>query len=149
MTLFQHQRMWSFSGVCWDQVASTVSTKCPSSIGTASPLVAREPSGPHSAPEDSPFPPEHCQVWSCGVAAFALPLFTVLMEFKPSRLSFLPFYFSPCSCFQFSTFQLLWGRGTFPVFSPSPVSVLSPPTKAPPFPRLLSPQVHLSAPRTC
>ena len=27
-TLFQHQRMWLFSGVCWDQVASTISTKC-------------------------------------------------------------------------------------------------------------------------
>ena len=37
------------------------------------------------------FPPEHRQVWSCGVAAFALPLFTVLMEFKPSPFSFLSF----------------------------------------------------------
>ena len=26
-TLFQHQRTWPFSGVCWDQVVSTVSTK--------------------------------------------------------------------------------------------------------------------------
>ena len=90
-TLFQHPRMWLFSGVCWDQVASTVSTKCPSSSGTAFPRVAREPPGPHSAPGDSPFPPEHCQVGSCRVAAFALPLFTVLMEFKPSPFSFLPF----------------------------------------------------------
>ena len=91
MTLPQHQRMWPPSGVCWDQVASTVSTKCPSSSGTAFPRVAREPPGPHSVPGDSPFPPEHRQVWSCGVAAFALPLFTVLMEFKPSPFSFLPF----------------------------------------------------------
>ena len=53
--------------------------------------VAREPPGPHSVPGDSPFPPEHRQVWSCGVAAFALPLFTVLMELKPSPFSFLPF----------------------------------------------------------
>ena len=45
----------------------------------------------HSVPGDSPFPPEHCQVLSCGVAAFALPLFAVLMEFKPSPFSFLPF----------------------------------------------------------
>ena len=37
------------------------------------------------------FPTRHCQVLSCGVGAFALPLFTVLMEFKPSPLSFLPF----------------------------------------------------------
>ena len=90
-TLFQHQRMWPFSGVCWDQVASTVSTKCPSSSGTIFPCVAPEPPSSHSVPGDSPFPPEHHQVSSCGVAAFALPLFTVLMEFKPSPLSFLPF----------------------------------------------------------
>ena len=38
MTLFQHQRKWPFSGVCWDQVASTVSTKCPSRSGTAFPM---------------------------------------------------------------------------------------------------------------
>ena len=91
MTLFQHQRMWPFSGVCWDRVASTVSTECPSSSGTAFPRVAREPPGPHSAPGDSPFPPEHCQVLSCGVAAFVLSLFIVLMEFKPSPFFFLPF----------------------------------------------------------
>ena len=91
MTLFQHQRMWMFSGVCWDQVASTVSTKCPSSSGTTFPSVAQEPPRPHSVPGDSPFPPEHHQVSSCGVAAFALPLFTVLMEFKASAFSFLPF----------------------------------------------------------
>ena len=69
----QHQRMWLPSGVCWDQVASTVSTKCPSSSGTAFPCVAREPPGPHSVPGDSPFPPEHCQVSSCRVAAFGSP----------------------------------------------------------------------------
>ena len=85
-TLFQHQRMWPPSGVCWDRVASTVSSR-----GTAFPRVAREPPGPHSVPGDSPFPPEHRQVGSCRVAAFALPLFTVLMEFKPSPFSFLPF----------------------------------------------------------
>ena len=36
-------------------------------------------------------PTRHCQVWSCRVAAFAFPLFTVLVEFKPSPFSFLPF----------------------------------------------------------
>ena len=91
MTLFQHQQMWPFSGVCWDQVASIVSTKCPSSSGTAFPCVAREHPRPQSVPGDSPFPPGHCQVSSCRVAAFALPLLTVLMEFKPSPFSFLPF----------------------------------------------------------
>ena len=47
--------------------------------------------GLHSAPGDSPFPPEHRQVWSCRAAAFELPLFMVLVEFKPSPFSFLPF----------------------------------------------------------
>ena len=46
-TLFQHQRMWLFSGVCWDQVASTISANCPSSSGTVFPCVAQEPPGPH------------------------------------------------------------------------------------------------------
>ena len=90
-TLFQHQRMWLFSGVCWDQGASIVATKCPSSSGTAFPHMAQEPPGPHSVPGNSPFPPEHHQVLSCRVAAFAFPLFTVLVEFKPSPFSFLPF----------------------------------------------------------
>ena len=91
MILFQHQRMWPPSGVCWDQVASTVSTKGPSSSGTAFPRVAQEPPGPHSVHGDSPFPRAHRQVPSCGVAAFALPLFTVLIEFKLSPFSFFPF----------------------------------------------------------
>ena len=51
----------------------TASSKCPSSSGTAFPRVPQEPPRPHSAPGDSPFPPEHGQVWSCGVAAFVLP----------------------------------------------------------------------------
>ena len=40
-TLPQHQRMWLPSGVCWKQVASIVSTKCPSSSGTAFPVGPR------------------------------------------------------------------------------------------------------------
>ena len=39
--------------------------------------VAREPPRPHCLPGDSPFPSEHRQVLSCGVIAFALPLFIV------------------------------------------------------------------------
>ena len=116
--LFQHQRMWLFSGVCWDQVASTVSTKCPSNSGTAFSRVAQEPPGPHSTPGDFPFPAEHLQVSSCRVADSTLPLFIVLMQFKPSPFSFLlsPFSFllSPFS-FLLSPFlvQLLW---LFPIF---------------------------------
>ena len=68
MTLPQHQRMWLPSRVCWDQEASTVSTKCPSSSGTAFPCEAQETPGPHSVPGDLPFPPAHHQVWSCRVA---------------------------------------------------------------------------------
>ena len=71
----------------------TAPTKCPSSSGTASPRVAQEPPGPQSAPGDLPFPPEHRQVLSCRVADFVPPLFTVLMEFKPSPFSFLLYPF--------------------------------------------------------
>ena len=111
--------MWPFSGVCWDQVASTVSTTCPSSSGTAFPRVAREPPRPHSVPGDSPFPREHRQVWSCRVAAFALPLFTVLMELKPSPFSLFSLVPAAVSNFLLSL-QLLLGRGAFPVCSPLP-----------------------------
>ena len=72
-TLFQHQQMWPPSRVCWGQVASTVSTKCPSSSGTTFCCVVREPPGPHCAPGDLPFPPEHHQVSSCGVVALCSP----------------------------------------------------------------------------
>ena len=107
----------------------TASTKCPSSSGTTSPLVAGEPPGPHSAPGDSPFPPEHHQVSSCGVADSAtLPLFMVLMEFEPSPLSFLlsPFLAQSLRLFPIFHFHssCLWGgRGAFPIFfPPSPSS---------------------------
>ena len=40
-TLFQYQQMWLFSGVCLG--GCTVSTKCPSSRGAASPHVAQRP----------------------------------------------------------------------------------------------------------
>ena len=43
---------------------------------------------PHQA---SPFPPEHHQVWRRGDSDSALPVYRVLMEFKPSPFSFLPF----------------------------------------------------------
>ena len=114
--------------------------------------VAQEPPRPHSVPGDSPIPPEHRQVSSCRVADSALPLFTVLMEFKSSPFSFLlsPFLV-PVAASNFPlSLQLLLGRGAFSIFSPHPVSVLSPPAKAAPCPlRLLSPPVHFSAPRTC
>ena len=40
-----------------------------------------------SVPGDSPFPPELRQVWCCRVSASELPLFIVLMQFKPSPFS--------------------------------------------------------------
>ena len=123
-TLHQHQRMWPYSAVCWVQEASTVSTKCPSSSGTAFPRVAGAPPEPHSVPGDLSFPPEHRQVWSCRVAALALPLFPVLMEFEPSPFSFLPspfFNLVPVAVSNFPlSLQLLLVRGAFPVFSPLP-----------------------------
>ena len=101
------------------------STKCPSSSGTASPRVAQAPPGSHSLPGDLPFPPEHYQVSSCRFADFVLPLFTVLMEFIPSPFSLLPFKFSPCGCFQFSTFSLAtFGEGCFSCILPT-ISILS------------------------
>ena len=112
-------------------MASTVSTKCPSSSGTAFSHVAREPPGPQSVPGDSAFPPEHGQVSNWGVAAFGLPLFTVLKEFKPSPFSFL-FLLSPFSLFSLvpaavSNFplspQLHLGKGAFSLCFPPPQSL--------------------------
>ena len=77
--------------------------------------------GLHSAPGDSPFPPEHRQVWSCGISASALPLFTVLMEFKPSPLSFLLFAFLIQSLWLFPLFHFLsscFVGSDFHIFSP-------------------------------
>ena len=148
-TLFQHQRMWPFSRVCWDQVASTVSTKCPFSSGTSFPHVAREPPGPHSVPGSFPFPLEHFPVLSCGVAGSVLPLFTILMDLNPLLCPFLvqslwlfPIFNFLSSCF--------WGGVLFPYVSPPTVSLLSLPAKAAPCPlQLLTPHVHLSMPRLC
>ena len=94
----------------------------------------------------SPFPPEHHQVWSCGVAAFALPLFTVFMEFKPSPCSFLSLGPAAVSSFPLSL-QLLLGRGTFPTLSPALDTILFPPAKAAPcpLPASLSPSSPLHA----
>ena len=98
----------------------TASTKCPSSSGTASPRVAQEPPGPHSAPGDSPFPPEHRQVSSCEVSDSAFPLITVLMEFKPSPFSFVLFAFLVQSLWLFPIFHFLsscfWGGVLFLYF---------------------------------
>nr|XP_060511930.1 uncharacterized protein LOC132693229 [Panthera onca] len=90
-TLFQHQRMWPFSGICWDQVVSTVSTKCPSSSGTAFPRVDQEPPGPHSAPGDSPFPSEHLQGRSQD-GRTAWKLFACLVSMKYSQTNTKPSY---------------------------------------------------------
>ena len=74
--------------------------------------------GLHSAPGDSPFPPEHHQVSSCGVSGSALPLFIVLVEFKPSPFSLFSSVPAAVSTFPFSL-QLLW-RGAFPISPPPP-----------------------------
>ena len=53
MSLFQHQQMWLFFGVCWDLClwsSCTASTKCPPSRGTTFTSVAQGPLRPHSLP---------------------------------------------------------------------------------------------------
>ena len=93
MTLFQHQQMWLFSQVHWG-LAFGGPTQPLSGVLLGGepplPMWSEEP-GLHSAPGDSLFPPEHCHVLSCRVSDSVLPLFIVLMEFKPSPFSFLPF----------------------------------------------------------
>ena len=95
-TLFQHQQMSLFFQVHWDLAFGGHTQPLPgvSPAGELPlPMWPEEP-GLHSAPEDSPFPPEHCQVVTCRVSDSALPLFIVLMEFKPSPFSFLLSLFS-------------------------------------------------------
>ena len=94
---------------------------------------------------------EHHQVWSCGVAAFALPLFTVLRNLNRLLSPFSLYSLVPAAVSNFPlSLQLLLRRGAFPVFSPSPVSVFSLPAKVVPYlPQLLAPQIPLSVPRTC
>ena len=99
MTLFQHQQMWWFSGVCWDWVATeplpnafpAVELLLPCNSPESPGRFARGSPRPHSAPGDLPFPPEHRQVSSCRVSDSVIPVYKVLMEFKPSSFSFLPF----------------------------------------------------------
>ena len=63
----------------------------PTSRGTASHHVAQRPPGLHSAPGDSPFPPAQPGIELRRFRVCTHPVYTVLMEFKPSPFSFLPF----------------------------------------------------------
>ena len=66
------------------------------------------------------------ELWSFRLCA--PPVYRVLMEFKPSPFSFLPFLFSHCRCLYFPlSLQLLLGVMLFP-YSP-PVAILSPQAK--------------------
>ena len=107
MTLFQHQRMRPFSGLLG-----------PGGFNSLYQMSFQQWN--HFSPcGDSPFPPDHCQISSCRVAAFVLPLFTVLMEFKPSPFSL--FSLVPVAIYNFLlSLQLLLGRGAFPIFYPHP-----------------------------
>ena len=82
--------MWPFSGDCWAQVASQ---PLPDVLPEVELLLLMWL-------ENLPDPtlllgfalmPEHCQVLSYVVSDSKLPLFTVLMEFKPSPFSFISF----------------------------------------------------------
>ena len=67
--------------------------------------------------------PPVIELWSCRLPLF--PLFTVLMEFKPSPFSFLPFSSVPAAVSNFRlSLQLLLGRGAFHIFSPPSPSSL-------------------------
>ncbi|XP_042827129.1 uncharacterized protein LOC122234544 [Panthera tigris] len=65
MTLFHHQQIWLFSGVCWDRVA----TQPPPDvhpIGELPLLVWPQDNWPSLSPGDLPFPPEHRQAGKPG-----------------------------------------------------------------------------------
>ena len=114
--LFQHQQMWLFSGIHWDLClwgGCTASTKCPASRGTATPYVAVDSSDLAllSTPGDSPFPPEQCQVLSCGVLDSS-SVSRVLMEFK--QLSFLLSPYFVQSLWLFPLFHFLSSHPTLP-----------------------------------
>ena len=94
-----------------------------------SPCGPRTPQTSLSAPGDSSFPPEHCQLLSCGVQVSdsALPLFIILTVFKPSSFSFPPFVLSLLmGVSTFLSLQLLWGGGGVLFLYSPPISVLSP-----------------------
>ena len=124
MSLFQHQRMWLISGVYWDLCrwgGHTACTKCPPCRGTASPHVVEGPLKPHALLLW--IRPSHQSTTRYQAAEFQTlhSLFIVLMEFKHSSFSFLPFLFSPLQLFLLflflsSCFQG-WG-GAFPILSP-------------------------------
>ena len=100
-SLFQHQRIWLFSRVHWDLClcgGCTASTRCPPNRRTASPRVARGPLGPRSLLLG--IHPSHqstTRYQAMEPQTLCSPIYRVLMEFKHSPLSFLPFLFSPCS----------------------------------------------------
>ena len=92
-TLFRHQRMWPFSGVYWAQVASSlyqISFQQWNHFSLCGPRTSRTPLCSWGFTFPTRAPPG-MELWSHSLLTFALPLFTVLMEFKPSPFSFLPF----------------------------------------------------------
>ena len=129
MTLFQHQQMWWFSGVCWDWVATeplpnafpAVELLLPCNSPESPGRFARGSPRPHSAPGDLPFPPEHRQVSSCRVSDSVIPVYKVLMEFKPSPFSLFSSVPAAVSTFLLSLQLLLLGGGMLFPNSPTPL----------------------------
>ena len=142
MTLFQHQRMWLFSGSAGPGGFNSLYQMSFQQWNRFSPC------GPRSS--QTPL----CS-WGFILPTRALPgiklqscrlsaplVYRVLVAFKPALFSFLPFQFSPCGCFHFSTFSppaLVW-RVLFPSSpTPHPVSVIFLQAKTVPCPLWVSP----------
>ena len=102
--MFQHKQTWLFSGVHWDLClwgGHTASTKCPASRGTTSPRVAQGLLVPCCLLLGNR--PSHQSSASYRAVEFQTlcsPVYRVLMVFKPSLFSFLPFLLSPLCVFQ-------------------------------------------------
>ena len=140
--------MWLFSQVHWGLAFGGATQPLPGVLPAGEPPLPVWPEKRRTSlcSWGFAFPTRAPPVSSYRVADSALPLFTALMEFKPSPFSFLPFSLfssvpAAVSTFPLSLQLLLWEEVLFP-YSPSHplISVLSLLSKAAPCPpRLLSP----------
>ena len=84
----------------------------------------------------------------CGFRLCVPPVYRVLMAFKPSAFSFLPFLFSPYGYFHFVSSWFWWGECFYHSLPPSLTSLRKQKSSLSSI-WLLSPPVHLSVPCTC
>ena len=136
-TLFQHQECGRSPGSAGVFACAGATPPLPGVLPAGEPPLpcGPKPPGLHSAPGESPFPPERRQVWSCGVSASAPPVYRVFREFTASPFSLFSPVPAAVSTFPL-TLQLLLG-GCFSCISPPPPAPhlhLSPDAKAAPCP---------------